>query len=119
MGDTADASVNTIEVDPTPLSINGQKRVMRVRVSRSADRVSWYDVPYRSYMSEVMFDCATNSARYLSIDYYAQPFWTGEPSRRAVFGADDYRAMRFLDVEPNPYQVIIRAACQTGSVTHN
>lgn len=119
MGDTTDASVNTIEVDPTPLSINGHKRVMRVRVSRSADRVSWYDVPYRSYVSEVMFDCATNSARYLSIDYYRQPFWTGEPSRRAVFGADDYRAMRFLDVEPNPYQVIIRAACQTGSVTHN
>ena len=119
MGDTTDASVNTIEVDPTPVSIDRHKRVMRVRVSRSADRVSWYDVPYRSYVSEVMFDCATNSARYLSIDYYRQPFWTGELARRVTFGADDYRAMRFLDVEPNPYQIIIRAVCQTGGVTHN
>ena len=119
MGDTTDSHVNTIEVNPTPVSIDKQKRILRVRVSRSADRISWSGIPYRSYVSEVLFDCATNSTRYLSIDYYRQPFWQGTPDRRLIFAADDVRAMRFLDVEPNPHHVIIRAACQTGSVIHN
>lgn len=119
MGDAADESVNTIEVDPTPISITGQTRIMRVRVSRSQDRVNWDGVPYRSFVSEVFFDCPNNTARYLSINYYRLPAWKGEPYLRRVYMQTEPRPMRFRDVEPNPYQRIIRAVCHTANITNN
>lgn len=121
MGDPENETVNTIEVDPTPvfISISGGTRIMRIRVSRSADRVSRDGVPYRSYVSEVLFDCASNTARYVSIDYYRQPAWKGEPYQRSLYPQGEPRPMQFRDVEPNPYRRIIRAACQTASITNN
>ncbi len=119
MGNPADETVNTIEVDPTPVSINGETRIMRVRVSRSADRVNWDGVPYRSYVSEVLFNCADHTARYISIDYYRQPAWKGELYQRLLYSQGKPRPMRFRDVEPNPYRRIIRAVCETDSITNN
>jgi len=119
MGDAADESVNTIEVDPTPVSITGETRIMRVRVSRSQDRVNWDGVPYRSFVSEVLFDCPSNTARYLSIDYYRLPAWKGEPYLRRVYPQTEPRLMLFRDVEPNPHQRIIRASCNTSNITNN
>lgn len=119
MGDAADINVNTIEVDPTPVSISGETRIMWVRVSRSADRVNLEGAPYRSYVSEVVFDCTQNTARYLLIDFYSQPAWKGEPYKRAVYSREAIRPMQFLDVEPNPYKRIIRAACQTAGISNN
>jgi len=119
MGDPADETVNTIEVDPTPVSINGGTRIMRIRVSRSADRVNWEGVPYRSYVSEVLFDCTNNTARYILIDFYKQPAWKGEPHKQSVYSQSESHPMQFRDVEPNPDKRIIRAACQTASITNN
>ena len=119
MGDPEDAAVNSVEVDPTPVSVNGSSRALRVRVSRSADRVSWDGVAYRSYVSEVIFDCAGNTARYAWIDFYSQPAWKGESHKRSVYSQSEIRPMRFTDIEPNPYQRIIRAACQTASIINN
>ena len=119
MGDTADETVNTIEVDPTPVSIGKETRIMRIRVSRLADRVNWEGVPYRSYVSEVLFDCANNTARYVSIDYYKTPAWKGEPYKRSLYSQNEPRPMQFRDVGPNPYRRIIRAACQTYSIINN
>ena len=119
MGDAADESVNTIEVDPTPVSITPQSRIMRVRVSRSQDRVNWDCVPYRSFVSDVLFDCSQVTARYLSIDYYRLPAWKGEPYLRRVYPQTEPRMMQFREVEPNPYRRIIRAACQTSGIINN
>ena len=119
MGDPADAAVDTVEVDPTPVSINGAIRALQVRVSRSADQLGWDGVSYRSYASEVVFDCASNSTRYSWIDFYTLPGWKGEPHKRAVYTLSETRPMQFPDIEPNPYRRIVRAACQTGSVINN
>jgi len=119
MGDAADESVNTIEVDPTPVSITGETRIMRVRVSRSQDRVNWDGIPYRSYVSEVFFDCPHGIARYLSIDYYRLPAWKGEPFLQREYLETEPRFMQFRDVEPNPLRRIIRAACNTSTITNN
>ncbi|MDB5846212.1 MAG: hypothetical protein JWP79_3522 [Polaromonas sp.] len=119
MGDAAKESVNTIEVDPTPVSVTGPTRILRVRVSRSEDRVSWDGEPYRSYVSDVLFDCPSNTARYLSIDFYRLPAWKGEPYLRRVYSQDEPRLMQFRDVEPNPHLRIIRAACHTSTITNN
>lgn len=119
LGDPADETVNTIEVDPTPVSISVETRIMRIRVSRSADRVNWDGIPYRSFVSEVIFDCINNTARYAMIDYYSQPAWKGELYKRVVYSQSEPRVMQFRDVEPNPNKKIIRAACQTASITNN
>lgn len=116
MGDGEDPTVDTIEVDPTPL--NNDERVMRVRVSRSTDRVSWDAIPYRSYISTVQFDCVNNKARYLSIDFYLAPGWKGVSHHTSVYN-DPPRWMEFREVTPNPAQRIVRAACESSSVSSN
>jgi hypothetical protein len=63
MGDPQDTTVNTIEVDPIPVAVNGDLKTMKIRVSRSVQRTSWDGVPYRSYTSTVVFDCANKSAQ--------------------------------------------------------
>ena len=117
MGDAAVDTVDTIEVDPTPVSISGGQRVMRLRVSRSTDRVNWDGIPYRSYIAEVLFDCQNNTASFQKIDYFSLPAWKNEPDRRLVYSPADPRPMLFRDVVPNPTQRLIRAACQTSSIT--
>jgi len=119
LGDRDDPAVNTIEVDPVPVAVSEGLRTMRVRVSRSRDRTSWDGVPYRSYVSEVVFDCASRTARYSSLAFYRQALWGGEPHSTAVYTKANPRPMQFVDVNPNPTARIIRAACQTGNVQVN
>lgn len=119
LGDPADETINTIEVDPTPVSVSGETRIMRIRVSRSADRVNWEGIPYRSYVSEVLINCTDYTARYVLIDFYNLPAWKGEPLQRSLYSDSEPRPMQFRDVVPNPEQRIIRAACQTGKITNN
>lgn len=118
MGDPSDSAVNTIEVDPTPVSLSKDGRAMRVRVSRSADRASWDGVAYRSYHSLVLFDCVNRTARYLSIEFYTEPGWKGQSHHTSLY-QDPPRWMMFRDVEPNPAQRIVRAACDSASIISN
>ena len=119
LGDPEDEAVNTVEVDPTPVAISADTRTLRVRVSRSADRVSRDGVPYRSYVSDVIFDCASSTARHAWTDFYSQPAWKGEPHKRLLYAPGEPRPLQFLEIEPNPYQRIMRAVCQTASITSN
>jgi len=116
LGDRGDPAVNTIEVDPAPISVSESLRTMRVRVSRSVERVSWDGVPYRSYVSEVVFDCTNRKARYTSLSFYRRPLWAGESHNTSVYTRGNPRAMLFVDVHPNPTARIIRAACEAASV---
>lgn len=118
LGDPADLAVDTIEVDPVPVSPPGQPRIMNVRVSRSEPRISWDGVPYRSYESKVLFECDNHKARYVSIVFYLQPGWIGASHRSSEYSSADARWMEFRDVEPNPRLRIIRAACQTAAVVN-
>ncbi|MEO7887710.1 MAG: surface-adhesin E family protein [Polaromonas sp.] len=118
-GDPQDPTVNTIEVDPTPVAANGDMRAMQVRVSRAQSRTSWDGVPYRSYVSTVLFDCADKSAKYVTLAFYLQPLWKGESHKTVTYNNDVVRPMAFRDVTPNPTERIIRAACETGKVTNN
>lgn len=112
LGDPQDPAVNTIQVDPIPVAVSGELKTMKIRVSRSAQRTSWDGVPYRSYTSTVVFDCANKNARYISLDFYMQPAWKGESHKTSVYPADVKRPMEFRDVTPNPTQKLVRAACR-------
>jgi hypothetical protein len=89
--------------------------VLKVRVSRSADRTSWDGVPYRSYESTVLFDCVNRTARSTRITYYTQPAWNGAV-KSVNYGPAVPRWMQFREVEPNPNERIVHAACGAGRV---
>lgn len=109
-GDPEDPAVNTIQVDP--VDTDHDLRTLRVRVSRSTPRTSWDGVPYRSYNANVLFECAKNRARYLTISYFKEPRWVGEPFKTVDYTTGPQRMMEFRDVAPNPTQRILHAACQ-------
>lgn len=111
MGDRLDPSVDTIEVNPTPVSNSGEHRVMQIRVNRSAPRTNWDGIWYRSYSATVDIDCVEKVAEFLQITYYVQPNWTGQPSETVSYTKTDPRVMRFRGVSPNPVERILRAAC--------
>ncbi len=115
LGDPASGASDIIQVDPIPMSATGDHRTMRVRVNRANQRTSWDGTPYRSYESVVLFNCASNTARYVEIRFFMQPAWAGQPHQAATYTAAVPRWMLFRDVEPNPYQRIIHAACGTVS----
>lgn len=116
LGDPANPAVDTIEVDPSPVSVTVEAQTMRVRVSRSTLRKSWDGVPYRSYVSDVVFDCANKKARYSALVFYMEPLWQGTSHNTSTYSRDKPRWMEFRDVRPNPNQQIIRAACESGRV---
>lgn len=116
LGDPANPAVDTIEVDPSPVSVTVDAQTMRVRVSRSQLRKSWDGVPYRSYVSDVVFDCANKKARYSTLVFYMQPLWQGPSHNTSTYTRDNPRWMEFRDVRPNPNRQIIRAACESGRV---
>ena len=116
LGDPANPAVDTIEVDPSPLSVTVETQTMRVRVNRDKQRKNWEGVPYRSYESDVVFDCAHKKARYASMVFYMQPLWQGKPHNTSAYTRENPRWMEFRDVSPNPSSKIIRAACESGRV---
>jgi hypothetical protein len=113
-GSPDDASVNTVQVDPVAITTAGNFKTMNVRVSRSEPRINWDGVPYRSYESRVIVDCRAGKATYLYATYYLQPLWQGAP-HKAVDYAGQPRPMLFRDVEPNPTERIVRAACRPSA----
>jgi hypothetical protein len=111
-GDPANPQENTVQVDPVPISVTGEERVLRMRLNRSARRVNPDGIGYRSFDSTVLFDCATNTARYLETTFYDRANWSGEPSKVLTYPATSPRPMLLRDLEPNPSQRIIHAACE-------
>jgi hypothetical protein len=114
-GNPGDPASSTVQVDPVAVGVEGDSRPaskrMNVRVNRSAERVNWDNIPYRSYESQVVFDCQARRAAYVQARYYAQPLWQGEPHTVADYGGNP-RPMLFRDMEPNPVNRIVRAACR-------
>jgi len=115
MGDPDNDKVDTVEVDPRPVSVQGSTRTMRVRVSRAQERLNWDGLAYRSYTSEVFFDCLSHTTRYLLVNYYTQPAWRGQAYKSVTYSPRDVRTMELRDISPNPQKRIVRAACHSSS----
>jgi hypothetical protein len=116
VGDATDAKEDAVQVDPVTLNRAGALRMVRIRVSRATERESWDGEAYRSYNAEVQIDCAAGTGRYLSIEFFAQPFWQGDAHGKTLYAKREIRPMLFRDMDPNPTQRLIRAACQTENV---
>ena len=111
MGNPGDPDVDTVEVDPVAVRADGALKTMNVRVNRAADRRNWDGLPYRSYESRVVFDCRARKASYVEATFYAVPLWRGSLRTTVDYGANP-QPMLFRDIEPNPTQRLIRAACR-------
>ncbi|MES2398540.1 MAG: surface-adhesin E family protein [Pseudomonadota bacterium] len=112
MGNKTDPAVDTIQVNPIPVSMTEDHRVMKIRVSRSMQRTNWDGIPFRSYQATVDFDCENKVGNFQQISYYRQPLWTGESHITTTYGKADPRLMQFRGVVPNPVERIVRAACR-------
>lgn len=110
---------NVVQVDPESIRDTNGLRTMQIRVSRPDNRVSWDDVPYRSFTAQVEFDCEKKTARYRSLIYFMEPAWRGSSHETSVYAQEKYRPMAFRGMEPNPTQRIVRAACESKSVISN
>lgn len=113
-GDPEAAHGNTIQVDPASIEGGEGLRTMKLRVSRATLRTSWDGVAYRSYESEVQFDCRARTARYARIGFFVKPLWEGEVSKTVDYTQGTPRWMEFRGIEPNPTQRIVNAACAVG-----
>jgi hypothetical protein len=111
VGTLEDAASDTVEVDPMPKAVNGERRSMAIRVNRASPRDNWDGVPYRSYYAMVEFDCLRSSAYFQQVTYFMQPYWSGVSHKTVTFNLANRRPMRFRDMTPNPMERIVKAAC--------
>ncbi len=111
VGDPDDAATNTVQVDPAALQVDGDRRTLRMRVNRSAERTNPLGVKFRSFESVVLFDCAARTAGYVRTEFHALPLWKGMPHQVIDYPPGTVSPMAFRDMTPNPAPRIIRAAC--------
>jgi hypothetical protein len=119
VGEPFNTQQNVVQVDPQTISESSGWRTMQIRVNRSEMRTSWDGVPYRSFTAAVEFDCTKRSARYLSLVYFMEPAWRGTSHETSVYTRERYRPVAFRQIHPNPTLRMVRAACDSKSVTSN
>ena len=118
-GEPDDDANDIVEVNPESMEGKSELRTMQVRVNRAHQRTSRDGVVFRSFLSVVEFDCAKNTARFVSADFYHLPMWRGAVHHTKVYSRDQMRPMVFREMTPNPTERIIRAACKSGDVLSN
>ena len=119
MGNPLDPAVATIEIDPTQLSPQGERRTMMLRVSRPQQRISTDGVAFRSYLANVEFDCVQRNARFISVDFYELSGWQGKPHKSMAYGPAQIRPLAFRYFEPNPLEKLVQAACPNANAPKN
>ena len=110
VGSQDDPAVDTILIDPTTVAPQGNLRFMSIRLNRAGKRNSTDGISFRSFESEVEFDCARRSARFTKTQFYDGPSWT-LPGRLINYSSTTVRSMDFRGIEPNPKNRLISAAC--------
>lgn len=115
-GEPDDDTNDIVEVNPESMEGKTELRTMQVRVSRAHQRTSRDGVVFRSFLSVVEFDCAKNTARFVSAEFYHLPMWRGPVHHTMAYSREQMRPMVFREMTPNPTERIIRAACKTSDV---
>jgi hypothetical protein len=115
VGNAADPDINTILIDPTPVDVKGHLRWMTLRLNRAKQRTSTDGIVFRSFVSVIEFDCDKRTARFTKTQFYNGPLWTS-PGRAMDYPASMVRPMVFREIEPNPSERVIKAACTSTEV---
>lgn len=115
VGDVADASSDTVQIEPESVVVFSSLRTIRIRVSRGHERTGYDDRPYRSYIASVQIDCSNLSASFRQIQLFQGPHWSRD-SRVLNYREADMPPMVFRDIQPNPSARIVQAACSIDRV---
>lgn len=99
-----------VQINPTAQPWQDQVAV-DLRVSRSAMRMNYRNVPYRSYQGMAVFDCVRRKGWYLSLQYYQEPLWRGPVTARLDFREHE-APVTFAGVPGDPADKLVRAACR-------
>ncbi|MDO8251851.1 MAG: hypothetical protein Q7T78_19345 [Rhodoferax sp.] len=113
VGDPKDQAADYIQLNPSGLSRDKNRRIVPVRVSRVHARTSKEGIVFRSFEGVAAIDCVSGSARILQASFYAEANFKGKPIRVEVFKPDDVRPLAFREVSGQPTQRVVRAACNT------
>ncbi len=112
VGDPSDTNADTIQMDPAARKVDGPRRTMAIRVSRSTRRISGGGTVFRSFEGTVEFDCDKQTARFVRSQFFNDPLWK-TPGPLVEYASTDVRPMAFRLFDPNPRDRVIRAACQS------
>jgi hypothetical protein len=110
-GVAGDDREDYIQVDPTRVRFDGDRRLLDVRVSRVAPRISMDGVVFRSFEGVAEVDCKRSIARYVSATFYAAPHFTGPPITSLEYSENSLRPMAFREISGGFTARLIRAAC--------
>jgi hypothetical protein len=113
VGDPKDQTADYIQLNPSGLSRDKNRRIVPVRVSRVHARTSKEGIVFRSFEGVAAIDCVSGSARILQASFYAEANFKGKPIRVEVFKPDDVRPLAFRGVSGQPTQRVVLAACNT------
>ena len=120
VGDPANSANHYIQVNAAAIEIKDDLRVIPVRINRATLWTATGEgTQFRSVVTAVQIDCTRQTARYVKAAFYVQPDFRGEPFRVTTYGGDDIRPMIFKDMNDDPHERIIKAACSVKNVTSN
>ncbi len=74
------------------------------------ERVGYGGVRYRSYTGLAAVDCEQRKGWFLTLTFYAQPSWQGEPAKVANYKPEE-APMVFADIPGLPADRLVSAAC--------
>ncbi|MEO7887522.1 MAG: surface-adhesin E family protein [Polaromonas sp.] len=118
-GDPADPGAHYVQVNPAAIDLQGDLRIIPVRINRARLWTFRDSVQFRSVETDVRIDCVRHTADYVKAAFYAQPDFRGTPFKLASYAADGAHPMEFEDMADNPTARIIKAACSARSVISN
>jgi hypothetical protein len=109
-GDAQNAAADTVEVDATSAVAFESMRLIKLRVNRANPRAGFDGMLYQSYYSTAIVDCTALTAWHRSVSLFEQPLWRGK-MRILEYTESDGNAVAFSDMQANPKDRLIKAAC--------
>jgi hypothetical protein len=113
VGMPGDDANDYVQVDPSSVRAEGDRRLIDVRVSRAAPRTSTDGIVFRSFTGLAQVDCRQSTARYVSAVFHDAPHFLGTPIATRDYPPSEPRPMVFREIAGDYAARVIRAACVT------
>ncbi len=114
-GDPTRADRDSVQVRVDSVSLNGSTGSLQLRVNRSQAREAFDGQTYRSYIGWIKVDCPQQEGLFQQLQYYTEALWTGD-TRVVNYVEPNTPRLLFKDMQPNPTERLIRAACSVEKV---
>ena len=110
-----DPAIDLVQVQLGSRPLGPDLQNINLRVNRALTRTSTDGVVFRSFTATAVVDCLAKNGRFMTSAFYTLPLWQGEPHRTLTFSPTEVRPMLFRNIDPNPTERIVRAACSVAT----